>query len=551
MTKNNYGYITEYYEKINSGEIVAPKRVIKQYKNIIDRLEKNSDIYYFDEKAAKTMIKFSETFCYQSKDVYAGQLIKLLLWQKAMFSVIFGFKYIETKKRVIRKAICVVGKKSGKSTVICCPTLFTLLKKGQKILCASNGFDQSNIIYGEVLNMLEQSLELKTRIKGQTKKMFNKEKNNFSTFEPMPKKKNAAADGLLSTFLIVDEFWGMSVDQVTILENSQATVDQPLMFMISTAGDVREGAYDETVNYSKQVIDGIIENDSIFSLLYTFDDPEEINNEEMWIKASPSLGQIISVDRMRRLYFEATGKPKTLAEFKTKFFNLITSNKIDNYFDFETFNNLQKAIPLKIFKNGFCTGGIDLSKTNDLTSVTTAKHEKDRIYVKNKYFISEDYYKKMLNDTKMSASYKHWVEEGHIIVAGEIHIDYKAIVKYLNQMTSKGIIYRYIGYDAWSATYLIDDLDSEGYRINKCLIPVRQGYQTLGIPCQDLEAKLNHKQIYYDDPVTEWCISNVAMEQDRNGNYLPTKKNAGNRKIDGFATILNANVVYLENKKDF
>ncbi len=548
MTKNNYSYITEYYNKIVSGEIVAPKMVIKQYKNIIDMLDNENDKYYFDEKAANMIIKFSETFCKQSKDKYVGQNIKLILWQKAMYSVVYGVKYIDTKKRVIKKAILVVGKKSGKSTVICTSILYNLLKKGQKIICASNGWDQSNIIYGEVLNMLEQSTDLKSRLKGQTKKMFNLEKGNFSTFEPLPKKNRAAADGLLSTLLVLDEFWGMSVDDVTILENSQATVDQPLLFMISTAGDVREGAYDETISFCKQSINKTIDSPTTFSLLYTFDDPEEIKDENMWSKPSPSLEVIISKQRMREMYYEATGRPKSLAEFKTKFFNLISSNKIDNYFDYDVYRNLQIIDDSKF--HGMCVAGIDLSRTNDLSCVTTMKKVDELLYVRNKYFISEDYYNKMLQDTMLGASYRYWVENGYIIVAGQNHIDYRAMVDYMNDMTEKGTIYRYIGYDSYSATYLIDNLHDEGYLMKKCLIPVIQGYKTLSVPFQNIDSKLNCRQVIYDDPVTEWCIGNVSVEMDRNGNVMPSKRNQS-MKIDGFATILNANKVLLDNISEF
>lgn len=548
MSKNKYGYITEYYEKISSGEIIAPKLVIKQYKNIIELLETESDTYFFDEKAAKRIIIFSETFCKQSKDKYVGQAIQLILWQKAMYSCVYGLKYVDTKKRVIKKAVLEVGKKSGKSTVICTSILYQMLMQGQKIICASNGWDQSNIIYGEVKNMLEQSLDLKSRLKGQAKKMFNLEKGNFSTFEPLPKKQRASADGLLSTLLVLDEFWGMSVDDVTILENSQATVDQPLLFMISTAGDVREGAFDETMAYCKQVINGTLKNPTTFALLYTFDDPEEIKDENMWYKPSPSLDVIISKQRMREMYYEATGKPKTLAEFKTKFFNLISSNKIDNYFDYDVFRNLQK-IDDEVFK-GMCVGGIDLSRTNDLTCVSTMKRDDEYLYVRNKYFISSSFYEKILEDSMMGASYRYWVEQGYIIIAGTNHIDYRAIVDYMNEMTNNGTIYRYIGYDSYSATYLIDHLNDEGYLINKCLIPVIQGYKSLSVPVQNLESKLNCRQVIYDDPVTEWCISNVSMEQDRNGNMMPSKRNT-TMKIDGFATILNANKVLLDNIKEF
>ncbi|HQB64521.1 MAG TPA: terminase large subunit [Fibrobacteraceae bacterium] len=102
-------------------------------------------------------------------------------------------------------------------------------------------------------------------------------------------------------------------------------------------------------------------------------------------------------------------------------------------------------------------------------------------------------------------------------------------------------MYSNIYYDSYSAQYLVNELESLGYAKDHCLIAARQGYKTLSSPMQLLEAHLKNKTlVYQNNPVTRWCISNVELEQDRNGNMMPSKRSdKRTRKIDGFSVILN------------
>jgi len=107
-----------------------------------------------------------------------------------------------------------------------------------------------------------------------------------------------------------------------------------------------------------------------------------------------------------------------------------------------------------------------------------------------------------------------------------------------------GWMYLQILYDSYSADFLVQELESQGYSRDDCLVPVHQGAKTLSVPMQILESHLKEKVAdYLENPVTTWCLSNVEVEEDRNGNYMPRKnRNSSERKIDGFATILNAYV---------
>jgi len=143
-----------------------------------------------------------------------------------------------------------------------------------------------------------------------------------------------------------------------------------------------------------------------------------------------------------------------------------------------------------------------------------------------------------------------WIDRGLVRISGVELIDYHDIANYVAyNFKTHGWMYRYINYDRYSAQYLIQELASMGYQEKYCLIPTAQGAQTLSIPMQTLGAHLTANVLcYQNNPVTKWCLSNVQLEEDRNGNYMP-KKNGENRekKIDGVATILNCYVSLCEN----
>ena len=54
-------YIKEYYNKINTEEIIVGKKIKKIYKRLVEESENNSLPFYFDEETGERPIKFIET----------------------------------------------------------------------------------------------------------------------------------------------------------------------------------------------------------------------------------------------------------------------------------------------------------------------------------------------------------------------------------------------------------------------------------------------------------------------------------------------------------
>ena len=546
-------YIEEYYNLISTGKILANRRVVKEYAKIIPIIKGDDSKYYYNHKLAEKPIEFAERFCRQSKDKWVGEPVNYLLWQKAMFSAIFGIVERETDKRKFTDLFLLVAKKNGKTTGLAPVILYLLLQKGQEIYSAANGLAQANIIYNETDNMLNQSSSLQSRLRKRQFRLENITKGNFSTFRALANNPTKL-DGKMPTVVILDEVHELYQSLYGILKRGQISVEEPLFLMVTTKGFVREGLFDEQYQAACKYVDGALKNEHQLSLLYEFDDPNEFYDEDCWIKSNPSLGSLITIEQLRKQVADAKAMPKLMNEVRTKHFNLGGASAT-TYFELDLFRNNDR-FDLKKFKGEHAIGGFDLSRTNDLTAFSTMLWDRKlkRYCVETMYWISENYYKRILNDGRLSTSYRAWVEQGYIRIAGVNEIDYTAIIEYVNEIVKKyGIVYRWIYYDSYAATYLVNDFDKNGYKAGVCLIPAIQGFKTLSVPFQLLTAELNNKNICYNDnPVTEWCISNVGVDIDRNGNELPKKADSKNEmKIDGFATILNCFVGIVAHRSEF
>ena len=104
-------------------------------------------------------------------------------------------------------------------------------------------------------------------------------------------------------------------------------------------------------------------------------------------------------------------------------------------------------------------------------------------------------------------------------------------------------------YDSWNSLSFIKSMDNCFGKISE---PVIQGKKTLSNPMRLLGADLCSKNINYDNnPITRWCLTNVRADIDKNDNIQPAKTSNPRRRIDGFASMLNAYVGYVNNKDDY
>lgn len=552
--ENDYGYISEYYNLITSNNKLASRKVILAYKNLIVWLDKNDDIFY-DEKRALHVIEFIERFCRSSKGKTGGQLIKLLLWQKAFLSVLFGVTNKSTNKRQFRRAVLYVGRKNGKSALASAIANYLLLADGEvgaEIYSVATKKDQAKIVWAESEKMVKQSPLLKKYLKTTINEI--RCPMNFGVHKFLGRDSDSS-DGLNAHGVLADEIHAWTDQNLyDVVYDSMASREQPLFIETSTAGTVRGNVFDNNYEYYSKIVENPEEfkDEITFSLLYELDDHTKWDNEEFWTQANPSLDILKERQFIRDKV--STAKVKGgVKNLKTKDFN-IRETAQNSYLTFEQVNNNKTYTFEEGHKNSiivpkYAIGGVDLSKSNDLTCARIIwKYPNDEtIYTLSQYFMIAD--KVQEREQRDKAPYSKWVQDGYIQLIYEEKINTKYVTKWFVDIMEKENIYLYkVGYDSWSATYWVDDMRSY---FGDVMIPVQQGAKTLSLPLQNLKKEfIGGKINYNNNPVDKWNFCNLTTIEDRNGNLLPNKATNGD-KIDGMATLINCYSVYMDNQNEY
>lgn len=552
-------YAKEYIELIESGSIKVSKKIrqfyISKIKPILDDVDSK---YYYDFNPGLKFIKFAEKYCKQSKGKWAGKPTRLMLFQKAKYQVFFGVRHRESGKRRFKEIFDVRARKNGKSTENSILALYLVLKEvGAEIYVAATTSSQAKRVWEESRTMMNQHKELQDRLASKvfpTSMIYTKTtaKKPITSYFQVLSREVKTFDGLNASGAIVDEVHELKREIYDILKQSMSARDEPIMSMITTAGFVRGGLFDDLYEYSKKVLDGVIEDDTLMPLIYELDDVNEIYDEESWIKANPALEEIKMKNQLQENVLRIQGDPNFANSVKVKDFNIIgVENR--TWLSYEQLNveETYSEEDLRKFDNTMVIGGFDLSRTGDVTAFTTTLFDKDnqKVIAITQYWITMKYLESEIAKSS-KVPYQAWIDRGLIRISGSNLIDYHDIANYVSSNFKKyGWMYQHINYDSYSAQYLIQELEQMGYAAKYCLRPAMQGFKTLSIPMQTLQAHLESNiLVYQNNPVTKWMLSNVELEQDRNGNLMPKKINGKTgRKIDGVATILNCYVSICEN----
>lgn len=564
-------YIEQYYEKIKNGEIITSRKVRIVYEKLVkdisnptkaiiyndDTDEYEEHEYIYSEKRANDAIDFIETFCRHSKGKkWAGQPFILELWQKAFVSAIFGFIDSKTGFRKYRKVILFVARKNGKSTLAAAIGLYMLLMDGEpgaECYSIATKKDQAKILWQEAKRMIKKNPVLLKRVKPLIAELYYEEEE--ATFKPLSSESDTL-DGLNASFVAADEVHAMKdKNLIDVTYDSMDARDQPLFLETSTMGTIRENVFDSEYEYASNVINGYVDSnldfvdETLLAIIYELDSKDEWTEEECWVKANPGLGTIKKRKGLADKVARAKRKPDELKNLLCKDFN-IRETSVSSWLSFEELNN-EETFNLAKMKVKYGIGGTDLSSTTDLTAakVIFMMRNDEKIYVLQQYWLPEYLLEKKIKEDKIP--YDKWYEKGLLRLSPGNKVHPKEVTKWFLEIREEyGIYLPWIGYDAWSAEYWVEEM--KGYFGEEAMIDVHQGKRTLSAPMQNLEADLKSKIIIYNNnPVDKWCLSNVNVDTDKNGNIQPEKGRNKRKRIDGAAALLDAYVVLEQKRNDY
>ncbi|MCU5095047.1 terminase large subunit [Bacillus wiedmannii] len=551
----SYNPILEYWYKIESGEEIVSNKVRRVYKKLVDDLNSPNIEWEYNTKRANHAIEFVENFCKHSKGKMGGKPFLLELWQKAMTAALFGFVHKIDGIRKYREFMLIVARKNGKSAWGSAIALYLMVadnEPGPEIVSAATKKDQAKIIWSEAKRMVKKSPVLSKRIRALVSEMISD--FNDGSFKPLSSDSNTL-DGLNVHCSLIDELHAIEDKNLyDVIVDGMTAREQPISIITTTAGTVREGIFDIKYEEAERIINGYDDPDGykderVLPIIYELDKREEWTEESCWKKANPGLGTIKNLDQLRSKVEKAKANAMLVKNLLTKDFN-IRETSTEAWLTFEQLNNVAK-FDISALKPSYGIGGCDLSSTTDLTAakVIFMLPDDKNIYVKQMYWLPEDLLEQRSKEDKIP--YDLWYEQDLLRTTPGNSVHYKYVTEWFLEIRDEyGIYLPWIGYDRWSAKYWVEEM--EGYFGKEAMVPVAQGKQTLSSPMKLLGADLESKKVNYNNnPIDKWCLSNTAIDIDKNLNIQPNKTKNQRRRIDGTAALLNAYVVLQDKRNDY
>ncbi|PEB86091.1 terminase [Bacillus thuringiensis] len=551
----SYNPILEYWYKIKNRQEIVSDKVRRVYKKLVTDIGSTKSEWEYNANRANHAIEFVENFCKHSKGKMGGKPFLLELWQKAMTAALFGFVHKIDGIRKYREFMLIVARKNGKSAWGSAIALYLMVadnEPGPEIVSAATKKDQAKIIWSEAKRMVKKSPILSKRIRTLVAEMISD--FNDGSFKPLSSDSNTL-DGLNVHCSLIDELHAIEDKNLyDVIVDGMTAREQPISIITTTAGTVREGIFDIKYEEAERIINGYDDPDGykderVLPIIYELDKREEWTEESCWKKANPGLGTIKNLDQLRSKVEKAKANAMLVKNLLTKDFN-IRETSTEAWLTFEQLNNTA-IFDIAELKPSYGIGGSDLSSTTDLTAakVIFMLPDDPHIYVKQMYWLPEDLLEQRSKEDKIP--YDLWYEQGLLRTTPGNSVHYKYVTQWFLEIRDEyGIYLPWIGYDRWSAKYWVEEM--EGYFGKEAMVPVAQGKQTLSSPMKLLGADLESNLVNYNNnPIDKWCLSNTAIDIDKNLNIQPNKTKNQRRRIDGTAALLNAYVILQEKRNDY
>lgn len=348
-------------------------------------------------------------------------------------------------------------------------------------------------------------------------------------------------DGRLPNAFIVDEAGALPTSYaIESMKSGQLNILNKLGFIISTKYPTIDNPFEDEVNYSKKVLDGIEKDETRFSLLYEPDKTKDWETDDMILKQSnPVALEIPEIwnDLVKKRAY-AIAVESARENFVTKHCNIIYQGTgTETYIDVK---DVQECKQAKVdWKGRIVYVGLDLSESNDNTSVSmVAVDDNNNILADSFAFIPEGRIEEKTVTEKVN--YRELIRTGKVIACGDKVIDYAVVEDFiLNLETKFGVQIQAIGYDRWNALSTAQKLERAGYN----LVEIRQHSSVLHPPTKLLKEKILAKEFEYENnTLLEINFQNARCTYDTNKNmYVHKKKSTG--KVDMVVSMLNA--IYL------
>lgn len=555
-------YILAYYQGIKDGSIVVGQWVRLLYERLVESFESKES--YYNQKEADRAIGWIEEHCFHTEGPLAPRQFTLELWEKALVAAIFGVYNTKTDKRQFREVVLIVARKNGKSLLAAAIARYLFMLEGgfgSRVYCVAPKLEQAALVYDTVWMMTTldpewqtlrdeiQSTKDRTGVKTMDDSMLARHRQSdlFIPGTNSQVKKIAfsakKSDGFNPSLTICDEVAAWEGDkglkQYEVMKSAMGAReigDKPaLLLSCTTAGYINDGVYDELMKRGTRYLLGDSKETRLLPVMYTIDDVAKWNDINELRKSNPNLGVSVTVDYLLEEIAIAEGSLSKKAEFITKYCN-VKQNSSQAWLSTETVEKCcGEPLRLEDLKHSYAVAGLDLSQTRDLTAAVVVVEKEGELYAFAKFWLPSE---KIDEATARDGlPYQAYIQRGILAPSGENFIDYHDAYQWLVDLVEKyEILPLKVGYDRYSADYLIQDLKAYGFQCDD----VYQGENLYGV-MQEAAGIMEDGKLHIGDNdllKVHFLDSAIKMNTERGRGRLVKVNQA--RHIDGMAALLDA-----------
>jgi phage terminase large subunit-like protein len=536
----------KYAQDVLSGEVKTGRYIralVERFVEDVEREKSGGGEWMFHVEQGERYLDFIQKFCVHTRGAWAGKPFILTGWQQFFLINVFGWVHREKGFRRYRTALLFVARKSGKTQLAAAIALAMMLldkePAGEYVFAAAKR-DQARICFDELSRMIRNGPpELRKRFEARRHDILG-------PYEGLAKALSSDAntlDGLSLQLGVLDEYHAQKTSDLwNVLKSSMGSRKSPLMLAITTAGFIPDGPCAEAMKTAKDVLDGLKEDERTFAMIFQIDTEEgdEWQNEEVWLKANPNIGESISLEYLRSQATQARNNGgRAIVEFQTKHCNLFTASS-EVWIEREIWMN--QATDFEPSEGAICYAGLDLASVSDVSSLSLIFSRSDgSCYLRSFHWLPELAVKRRLEKDENSI-YGKLAELPNVFITDGNATDYDSIREFISgvrlegntmKQTGGGIAAKYnlrgLAYDRFNSSQLIIDLTGDGI---SC-VPYGQGFVSMNAPTKELERLVLEGDLWHEGcPFFTWMMGNVTLRFDPAGNAKPDKEKSGD-KIDG------------------
>ena len=511
---------TKYAKDIVAGKIPACRMALLACQRFLSDLE--SKTFVFNRDRAERFCEFVE-FMPHVKGKWAGTLLKLEPFQSFIFCNLFGFEYKNGLRR-FRRAFIFEPRKNGK-TCQAAPLGLGMLtieaEPGSEIYCGATSEMQADEVFRPAKAMAERARGFKQTFGIQIAASSIFRDDGLSFFKKLIGK---PGEGQSPYCAIHDEYHEHKTsEQVDSMDTGMGARQEPLQFIITTAGTDTSSPCKELYDYAVNVLEGHFENESFFALIYEADKDDDWTEWSTWVKANPNLGVSVSEEYLRGKLAEAIQRTSLQNTVKTKHLN-IWCNAGVGWINMAKWNsNADEGLELERFAGCKAWVGIDLASKIDLTAMMILIRHEDAWYLFGKYYLPQD-----TIDLKGNEHYQLWQTEGWLTGTPGARTDYAYLEEDLLKIY-ESLLVQEVVYDPREAEYLMQSIREQ---VSCPIVEMTQSAAALSEPMKEFEGEICAGKLFHNgDPVLQWAAGNVVLKESRNKLYYPAKQNVQS-KID-------------------